>query len=119
MKTAIFSLFLMLMGFGLLSAQNTTQNALVGRAHQEVGQCVGRANRDFSSPILHRVDVVGSCFVSGFLYRVTFYHVTFGTPCVPTEENPCVPPLPLYQGIATVDFDCVGNIIGSECLYQR
>lgn len=117
MKNLIVFLVLALLGIAALPAQSTNTNALVGRAHQAVGQCIGQAQNDFEGPIQHQVDVVGSCFAGGFLYRVTFYHITYGPPCIPTEENPCHPPLPVYQGIATVDFDCAGDVIGSACLY--
>jgi hypothetical protein len=118
MKTFSAFLFMVLLGLGVASAQNTNPNALVGRAHQAVGACLGQAQQSINVQIQSRVDVVGSCFVSGFIHRVTFYFIEYGPICIPTEENPCTPALPLLSTVAVVEFDCEGNIISSECLYQ-
>jgi hypothetical protein len=108
----------------LVQAQSTSDNALIGRAHSEVGSCIGQAHPlngqlgnqgNSTNGVQSEVSVIGSCFAGGFLKRVSFYYITFGPPCNPDLEAPCRPPLPIFNLIATVDFDCAGNIVASEC----
>lgn len=127
MKKIISICLLLIMGMGAaisLQAQGqNNDNALIGKAHASVGSCVGQAHPlpgngnggNSNSGIQSEVNVVGTCIAGGDLKRVSFYYIEFGPPCIPSEEDPCHPPLPLFVLIATVDFDCAGNIVASAC----
>lgn len=115
MKSIFFAMLFCLLGVGALQAQNGGDNALVGRARGALGPCYGQAQQGAPGPILSRVDVTGSCFAGGFIQRVTFYYIIFGPICDPVLDPDCRPALPLYQQVGTVDFDCAGNVIGTNC----
>jgi hypothetical protein len=81
----------------------------VGKAHSEVGSCIGAAHGGGPSTIVSYVQTVSVCFVSGYLKQVSFYQV-FGPPC---HQEPC--PRPFVRLVATVDFGCDDEIVGSTC----
>lgn len=81
----------------------------IGRAHSEVGACLGEEHGGGPSRIEASVAITGICFVSGELRRVTFYEVS-GPPC---HSEPC--PRPFVRLVAEVDFGCDDEIVGSTC----
>lgn len=98
------------MVFNTVSAQNS-EGYYIGKAHAEVGSCVGQAHGGGPSQIQASVYTTSICFVSGNTTRVDFYQV-FGVPCNPSQ-NPC--PRPFVRLVATVDFGCDDEVIGSVC----
>lgn len=81
----------------------------IGKAHSEVGSCIGAAHGGGPSSIEAYVQNVSICFVSGYIKQVSFYEVS-GPPC---HQEPC--PRPFVRLIATVDFGCDDQIVGSTC----
>jgi hypothetical protein len=115
MKTLLFSFLLLVLGTGVVQAQSQSDNALIGRARGALASCVGQAQQVAPTPIQSRVDVISACFATGFIKRVTFYYIIFGPICNPAIDPECVPALPLYQEVGTVDFDCDGQVISASC----
>jgi hypothetical protein len=84
----------------------SNDNSLIGKARGAAHECL--------TPYLNShdvdafADVTGICIAGGFLHRVTF---TAGPKCPPNQVCPLFPTVI----IATVDFDCEGNIIAVNC----
>jgi hypothetical protein len=113
--TLLFSFLLLVLGTGVLQAQSQSDNAITGRAHGALGPCLGQAQQAAPSPIQSRVDVISACYATGFIKRVTFYYIIYGPICNPNINPDCVPPLPLYQEVGYVEFDCDGKIVNVVC----
>lgn len=88
------------------NAQSTNDQALIGKAREAAKECLQPYNGSYE--ITASVEVTGICFVEGYTYKVTF---AAGPKCSGT--GPC----PAFATIlvATVYFDCDGNVISSEC----
>lgn len=91
----------------VVSAQNN-DNGLIGKAKGAAHECLTEAH---GMEIFSSVETFGICFVSGELKRVTFYAVP------KCHQEPC--PKYMVRTIATVDFDCEGNIIAVNCGYYQ
>ena len=89
---------------------NPNDNQLIGMAHSAVSQCLSDAHQQ-DRTIEACVETTGICFFQGFLKRVIFCSVPS---CHDTPNQPCPRPFGPYV-VATVDFACGANIIGSTC----
>lgn len=87
------------------SAKNDNNN-LVGKARGAAATCLTEyIQQGFA--IASQVETTGICFVSGELKKVSFYTT------VRCNTQPC--PRPYSILIATVYFDCEGNVTSVEC----
>lgn len=88
-----------------LFAQNN--QGFEGRARGATNHCL----QDYSGPnwdLWTTSGVVGTCFVEGFIYEVNFVARPNQNLC-----SDCPPAMPII--VATVRFDCEGNIIYNSC----
>ena len=92
------------------AASAQSDNSLIGRARIAAKECLDVYNGNNFIDVGANVETVGICFVSGELKRVNFYA---GPNCLPNNK-PC--PSFATRLVATVDFDCEGNIIAVTCL---
>lgn len=81
-------------------------NGLIGKARAAAHECIQPYQGNWE--INATVETTGICLVSGNLHRVTIYA---GPKCPPNQ--PCI--MMVSQIIATVDFDCDGNVVHVEC----
>ena len=100
----IVALFFALAITSAASAQNNDQG-LIGRAIGAAHDCFDQGMHQLD--INGNVETLGICFVSGEIKRVTLYA---SPKC---HQEPC--PKFATRIVATVDFDCSGNIIAVEC----
>lgn len=89
-----------------LFAQN--DNGLIGRAQGAANECLNDFNPS-QWDIHSSVNDVAICFVSGTIKEVVF----FATPKVSKDMYPLVRFMPIV--VATVRFDCNGDIVSTEC----
>jgi hypothetical protein len=103
----IVALFFSLAFTSAINAQNYgNDNALIGRATGAAHECFteGLHNLDINGS----VETIGICYVSGDLKRVTLYA---SPKC---HQKPCIMKM-MVRVVATVDFDCYGNITSVNC----
>lgn len=86
------------------SAQSNNDNALAGKARGAAHECIQNANLSNLYRIDVSVELSGICFVEGFTHRA------YVSASIPGSEAPTLL-------IATVDFDCGGNVFGVTCNY--
>ncbi len=101
----IVALFFALAFTTAASAQGKhNDNALIGKARGAAHECLteGLNNSELNASI----ETLGICFVSGQIKRVTLY----GMPKCTSDF--CIM---MVRIVATVDFDCDGNIIAVNC----
>ncbi|MFL5753015.1 MAG: hypothetical protein ACJ76F_06380 [Bacteroidia bacterium] len=89
------------------NAQSGNDNSLIGKARGAAHECLQPYHGSFYQ-IDASVETIAICFVSGELSRVTF---TAGPNC--SGPGPC-PAFPT-RIIATVEFDCEGNVASVTC----
>lgn len=104
MKKVLLSL---VAGFLLsfVSFSQTADNALIGKAKGVAHECLQNAPSGWE--IAGSTETIGICFVSGFITRVTL-----------SAEFRChseICPKVAARLLATVDFDCEGNVISYTC----
>lgn len=88
-----------------VSFSQTSDNGLIGKAKGVAKECLKDAPQGWE--INGSVETVGVCFVDGFITRVTL-----------SAEFRChseICPQVASRLLATVDFDCDGNVIASSC----
>lgn len=88
-----------------VNAQSNDQ-ALIGKARAAASQCLTPYITD-GIAIDATVETVGICFVEGFTKQVKFYTT------VRCHQEPC--PKPASVLVATVTFDCDGNVQDILC----
>lgn len=104
MKNLVIALFAVVAFSFAASAQNA-DNALIGKAKGVAHECL--QNKPAGWEVSASIETVGICFVEGFIQRVTFY-----------AEYKCHAencPKVAARLLATVDFDCEGNVISYNC----
>lgn len=84
---------------------NNNDKGLIGRAQGAAHECFTEGLHNLE--INGSVETLGICFVSGEIKRVTLYA---SPKC---HQDPC--PRYMTRIVATVDFDCSGNIIAVNC----
>lgn len=100
----IVALFFALAFTTAASAQGkNNDNSLIARAKAAANGCTDGFN---NSELNASVETLGICFVSGEIKRVTVY----GMPKCTSDF--CIMMITI---VATVDFDCDGNIIAVNC----
>ena len=74
-----------------------------------IGVAIGaiRSNCDIQGEIQYSVSVVSSCFVDGFVRRVTFYQLPN---CPPNQ--PCIQ---VIYPLGSVTLDCDNNVVSVDC----
>lgn len=87
-------------------AQSLNDNALIGRATGELSSCLAQAHQN-GLEVNASVNVIGTCPDGSLLREVVF---TGGPHCSPHEICPFFLVL-----IGSVQFDCDGNIVSSNC----
>lgn len=87
------------------TAQSDNDNALIGKARGAAHECLRDAPSGWE--INAGVETLGICFVQGEIKRVTFY-ASFRCH---TEVCPKI----ADRLVATVDFDCDGNVVSVTC----
>ncbi len=102
----IIAIFFALVLTTSATAQNN-DNGLIGRAIGAAQECFGNGLNDIE--VNGSVETVGICFVSGEIKRVTLY----ATP--KCHQQPCIMSRYMVHIVATVDFDCDGNLIAVNC----
>lgn len=91
-----------------LSANAQSDNSFIGKAHGAAHDCL----QPYLGPTYEIdafVEETSICFVSGSLHTVTF---TAGPKC--NGNGPC-PTFPT-RIIATVDFNCEGEVVSVNCV---
>lgn len=89
-----------------VNAQNSNDNALIGKARGAAADCINNYTSQ-GIAIAAGVETTGICFVSGELHKVTFYTT------IKCHTEPC--PRPMSLLVATVYFDCENNVTLVEC----
>jgi hypothetical protein len=98
--------FVALFVFSSSTANAQSENSYVGKATAELSQCLAEAHSN-GLEVSSSVNVIGTCPDGSELVEVTF----IGRPhCQPHE--PC-PFFAVFLG--SVQFDCDGNIVSSQC----
>lgn len=100
-------ILLMALSLASVSFSQTSDNGLIGRARAAASDCIQSANLPAGWEVAGNVETTGICFVSGDLKRVTFYAT------LRCSHEPC--PRPAAYLVATVDFDCDGNVLNVTC----
>lgn len=104
MKKVILSIVTIFL-LSFVSFSQSNDNSLIGKAKGAAHECLQNAPSGWQ--ISGSTETIGICFVEGFITRVTLY-AEFRC----HSEN-C--PKVAARLLATVDFDCEGNVISSTC----
>lgn len=105
MKKLISTLALLLALTVSLNVNAQSDNSLIGRARGAAHECLQPYHGNYE--INASVETISICFVSGEINRVTF---TASPKC--SGNGPC----PFFEIlVATVEFDCDGNVASVNC----
>ena len=88
------------------NAQSNSDQKYIGKARAAVQDCISKCLQQ-GIDVQGNVEITGICFFNGMLRRVNFYT------SIKCHQEPC--PKIASRLVATVDFDCDGNVISSAC----